>query len=90
MPPSLDRDGIAIHYEAHGTPSERIPLLLTHGYSASSAMWRSNLAALAADRLVITWDIRGHGRSAAPRDPGRYSQAASVADMAAAGGPRSL
>jgi pimeloyl-ACP methyl ester carboxylesterase len=30
---------------------------------------------------VITWDLRGHGRSGAPDDPAQYSQEASVADM---------
>jgi pimeloyl-ACP methyl ester carboxylesterase len=66
-----------------GTTTDRIPLLLTHGYSASSAMWQPNLAVLAATRRVITWDIRGHGHSASPRDLTRYSQALSVEDMAA-------
>jgi len=79
----LDRDGVAIHCEVHGTATDRWPLLLTHGYSASSAMWQPNLPALAVTRRVITWDIRGHGRSASPRDPARYSQALSVADIAA-------
>src|SRR5262245_9278720 len=46
-------------------------------------MWAPNLPALAAERQVITWDIRGHGRSGSPPDPSRYSEAASVADMAA-------
>ncbi len=79
----LERDGVAIYYEVHGRPSDRLPLLLTHGYSASSAMWQPNVAALAQTRRVIAWDIRGHGRSASPRDPTCYSQALSVADMAA-------
>lgn len=79
----LDRDGVALHCEAHGTATARLPLLLTHGYSASGAMWRPNLDALSADRLVITWDIRGHGRSASPPDPTCYSEASSIADMAA-------
>jgi len=81
--PFVDRDGVAVSYETHGQVSSRTPLLLSHGYSASSAMWRPNLAALSADRLVITWDVRGHGQSASPTDPSQYSQAASVADMAA-------
>ena len=68
---------------SHGAATGRTPLLLTHGYSASSAMWKPNLPALTADRQVITWDIRGHGRSASPADPARYSEDASVADMAA-------
>jgi pimeloyl-ACP methyl ester carboxylesterase len=83
MPTRLDRDGVAIHYEVHGSASNRVPLLLTHGFSASAAMWQLNLAALSETRRVITWDVRGHGRSAAPRDPSRYSQTLSVADMAA-------
>jgi pimeloyl-ACP methyl ester carboxylesterase len=84
---SLDRDGHQIYYQvtpaAAGPEEERLPLLLSHGFSASAAMWEPNLADLAADRMVITWDMRGHGRSAAPEDPAAYSEAATVADMAA-------
>ena len=40
MPTRLERDGVAIHYELHGPATDRVPLLLTHGYSASSAMWQ--------------------------------------------------
>ncbi len=79
----LDRDGVRIHYQVFGLPNETVPLLLTHGFSASSAMWRPNITALAATRPVITWDLRGHGSSDAPDDPARYSAAACVADMAA-------
>jgi len=46
-------------------------------------MWTPNLAALADARRVITWDVRGHGRSGSPADPTLYSEDASVADMAA-------
>jgi pimeloyl-ACP methyl ester carboxylesterase len=46
-------------------------------------MWAPNVAALAADRLVITWDMRGHGESDAPEDQSEYSHTACVADMAA-------
>src|SRR5215831_13784000 len=46
-------------------------------------MWKPNLRALAATRPVVTGDLRGHGRSASPRDPARYSEDASVADIAA-------
>jgi pimeloyl-ACP methyl ester carboxylesterase len=80
--PLLDRDGVAISYGVHGQPTDGVPLLLSHGYSASSAMWRGNLDALSADRLVVTWDLRGHGKSAAPTDLSEYSEAASVTDMA--------
>ena len=79
----LDRDGARIYYQAFGLPGGATPLLLTHGFSASSAMWQPNIAALAAARLVITWDLRGHGSSDAPDDLARYSAEACVADMAA-------
>jgi pimeloyl-ACP methyl ester carboxylesterase len=46
-------------------------------------MWHQNLPALAADRKVITWDIRGHGRSDSPDSIAEYSEALSVEDMAA-------
>ena len=81
--PDLDRDGVRISYQVFGPPGGGTPLLLTHGFSASSAMWQPNIAALAAARPVITWDLRGHGRSDAPDDLARYSAQACVADMAA-------
>jgi pimeloyl-ACP methyl ester carboxylesterase len=81
--PLLDRAGTHIFYEVTGPLNDRPPLLLSHGYSASAQMWKRNLPALAADRRVITWDIRGHGESDAPEDPALYSEALSVEDMAA-------
>jgi pimeloyl-ACP methyl ester carboxylesterase len=79
----LDRAGTRIYYELAGDPGDHLPLLLSHGFGASSTMWRPNVAALAADRQVITWDLRGHGRSDSPDDPAQYSHAACLADMAA-------
>jgi pimeloyl-ACP methyl ester carboxylesterase len=46
-------------------------------------MWAEQLGALGRDRQVITWDVRGHGRSASPPRPDDYTRDASVADMAA-------
>jgi pimeloyl-ACP methyl ester carboxylesterase len=79
----LERDGHRIHFHTAGPPGGALPLLLSHGYGASAAMWEPNLPALAADRLVLTWDMRGHGASGSPDDPAQYSEAATVADMAA-------
>ena len=81
--PYLDRDGVRIHYQTFGPESGAMPLLLTHGFSTSSAMWQPNVAALAAARPLITWDLRGHGSSDAGDDLARYSHEACVADMAA-------
>jgi pimeloyl-ACP methyl ester carboxylesterase len=80
---TIDRGGVAISYTVHGIDTGRAPLLLTHGYSASAGMWEPNVGALSADRLVVTWDIRGHGQSASPDDPAAYSQVLSIGDMAA-------
>jgi pimeloyl-ACP methyl ester carboxylesterase len=79
----LDRDGVTIHYEEHGSATDRATLLLTHGYAASTRMWDPNLAALTPDRAAITWDLRGHGRSASPADLAAYSEEAAVGDMQA-------
>jgi pimeloyl-ACP methyl ester carboxylesterase len=78
--PYLDRDGIKIYYETHG---EGPALLLTHGYSATSEMWAGQIAPLAKAFRLILWDMRGHGRSDYPEDASAYSEAATVADMAA-------
>jgi pimeloyl-ACP methyl ester carboxylesterase len=78
--PMLDRDGVAIHYEVAG---DGPALILTHGYSATGEMWAGQIAPLAKHFKVVTWDMRGHGRSDYPQDPAAYSEAATVADMAA-------
>lgn len=76
----LDRDGVKIYYEVSGSGPA---LLLTHGYSSSSHMWDGQREAFGKHFTFITWDMRGHGRSDYPDDPGAYSQALTVADMAA-------
>jgi len=81
--PTLDRDGVQIAYDVVPGPDRETPLLLTHGYGASRAMWRPNLAALAAARTVVTWDMRGHGQSDSPQDPQLYSHELTVGDMVA-------
>jgi pimeloyl-ACP methyl ester carboxylesterase len=78
----LERDGVRLYYELHGS-NGGIPLLLSHGFGASSQMWAPNAAALAAGRPVITWDMRGHGRTDCPADQAEYTQAACLGDMAA-------
>jgi len=81
--PILWRGGVPLFYEVHGAADGQPPVLLTHGYSASSAMWEPNLPTLGRNRRLITWDIRGHGRSDSPEDPALYSEELSVGDMLA-------
>ena len=78
--PKINRDGVGIYYEVHG---DGPPLLLTHGYSSTSAMWHGQVDALAKEHRLILWDMRGHGQSDYPDDPKAYSEALTVGDMAA-------
>jgi pimeloyl-ACP methyl ester carboxylesterase len=81
--PTLSRDGVELRYDVATGPAGATPLLLTHGYGSSRAMWQPNVDALAATRTVITWDMRGHGDSASPDDESLYSHALTVGDMVA-------
>jgi pimeloyl-ACP methyl ester carboxylesterase len=76
----LDRDGVRIYYEVHGTGPA---LLLSHGYSATSAMWAPQIEVLSASHKLIIWDMRGHGNSDSPENPAEYSEALTTRDMAA-------
>jgi pimeloyl-ACP methyl ester carboxylesterase len=76
----IDRDGVKIHYEVHGSGPA---LLLTHGYSSTSAMWQDQIEALSKNHQLVLWDMRGHGQSDYPDNPAAYSEAHTVADMAA-------
>jgi pimeloyl-ACP methyl ester carboxylesterase len=78
--PKIDRDGVGIYYEVHG---EGPPMLLTHGYSSTSAMWHGQADALVKEHRLILWDMRGHGQSDYPDDPDAYSEALTVGDIAA-------
>ena len=78
--PKIDRDGIRIHYETRG---DGPALLLTHGYSSTSAMWQGQIEALSRHHKLVLWDMRGHGQSDYPEDSNAYSEALTVGDMAA-------
>lgn len=49
----------------HFTSTGRGPLtvVLTHGLAASGAIWAAQVEAWAPGHRIITWDLRGHGRS---------------------------
>src|SRR5215470_15189320 len=77
--PKLNRDGVDIYYEVHGSGP---PLILTHGYSSTSSMWQGQIAALSRHYKLVLWDMRGHGQSDYPDNPAAYSEALTVADIA--------
>jgi pimeloyl-ACP methyl ester carboxylesterase len=76
---------VRIHYEVHGSKihDDGPPLILTHGYSSTSAMWEGQVEALSKHHKLILWDMRGHGQSDYPDDPACYSEALTVGDIAA-------
>ena len=78
--PKINREGVQIYYEVHGSGP---PLLLTHGYSSTSAMWQGQIEPLSKHHKLVLWDMRGHGQSDYPDDAKAYSEALTVADMAA-------
>ncbi|SFJ95971.1 Short-chain dehydrogenase [Streptosporangium canum] len=58
-------------------------VLLLHGYPDTHRVW-DEVAALLRDRFhVVRYDVRGAGRSGAPRDGGDYAYDHLAADMAA-------
>lgn len=67
----------------HATLTGAGPLtvVLTHGLAAGEAIWAKQVEALAPGHRVLTWDLRGHGRSAP--DPGPCAIADLAADLRA-------
>ena len=69
--PFLNRDGVELYYEQHGAGEAAI--LLSHGYSATSSMWRGQVEALrhilAMSLSSVCWWLRATRR--ARNDPNR-------------------
>ncbi|MDP6832278.1 MAG: alpha/beta fold hydrolase [Alphaproteobacteria bacterium] len=79
--PHLDRDGVRVHFEDSG--GDGPPVLLTHGFSASTGMWRGQVEAFGGQYRLIRMDMRGHGETLCPLQPELYSQHHTEDDMAA-------
>ncbi|WP_030007347.1 alpha/beta fold hydrolase [Picosynechococcus sp. NKBG042902] len=65
--------GYDIHYVQAGTSQGKPPLLLVHGFGASTDHWRKNITVLQGDFSVWAIDLLGFGRS--PKAPVVYSGA---------------
>jgi lipase len=78
---TLGVDGRPIGYTVWGEPGQSPPVLLLHGVTDSAETWAPVAGRLAADRLVVAVDARGHGRTPLGEDP--FTIASLAVDAAA-------
>ena len=71
-----DVNGVRLHYLVAGQGD---PVVLLHGYTQTSHMWRPLMAHLARTHTVIAPDLRGLGQSSIPADG--YTKAAMAQDI---------
>ena len=57
-----------IHHEEYATELQTHPIILIHGFGASSFHWRDNIPALSKTNPVYTMDLLGFGASDKPTD----------------------
>jgi pimeloyl-ACP methyl ester carboxylesterase len=74
-------NGLALHYELHGTSGE--PLVFVHGYTGALSDWRHQVPFFSKSYRVLTIDNRGSGSSEAPADRAAYTVDAMAADAEA-------
>lgn len=74
--PVFRSDHAVIYYETTGHGP---PLVLTHGATLDHRQWTPQIKALAKDFQIISWDVRGHGRSVMP--PGKLHHEEAAADL---------
>ena len=66
-------DGAAGHvFVDDGGGGARMPVILIHSLAGNSGQWTAQLAHLRGSTRAVALDLRGHGRSEAPRD-GRFA-----------------
>jgi 3-oxoadipate enol-lactonase len=78
--PTATVNGVRLHYELHGDSGE--PLVLVHGYTGDITDWRHQLPEFSTSHRVLVMDLRGHGRSEAPRDRSSYTVEQMAGDVA--------
>ncbi|HSF81066.1 MAG TPA: alpha/beta hydrolase, partial [Anaerolineales bacterium] len=75
--PEIEVNGIELNYEVSGQGQ---PIFFIHGLGSAGRDWEYQVDYFAQHYQVITYDVRGHGKSAKPRGP--YSVPLFAADAA--------
>ncbi len=72
LPPAslLTIDGTRVHVDARGAG---FPLLLLHGFGASTLLWEPVLPELARSRRAVAIDLHGFGWTERPQEPAAYT-----------------
>jgi len=78
-PQSITGSAGAIYVD-DGGGTEGLPVLFLHSFGGDSGHWASQLSHLRHHRRALAMDLRGHGKSAAPRN-GDYSVPAMAKDI---------
>ena len=68
---TLKRPETDLHVVEAGNP-DRPAILFLHGFPDSHELWRPHMESLSSDFHVISFDMRGSGRSTAPTKPHGY------------------
>lgn len=70
--PLFGKPGERINYTVYSHPHGAPPVVLVHGFTASSASFEANLTALKQHFTVVTVELLGHGGSEAPAQSQPY------------------
>lgn len=79
----VERDGVRIAYEVHGSAHAPTVLLAPTWSIVHSRIWKAQVPYLARHLRVVTFDGRGNGRSDRPASAGDYAEAAVADDIVA-------
>jgi pimeloyl-ACP methyl ester carboxylesterase/predicted glycosyltransferase len=78
----VERDGVRVHWEAHGDGPTAILLMPTWSI-IHSRHWKAQVPYLARHFRVVAYDGRGNGLSDRPREPSAYAEREFVGDAVA-------
>ena len=78
---TIERDGVTLHARTGGAGAGAPAVVLLHALGTDQTLWDDVIARLPTTLRWVTFDMRGHGRSAVPPPP--YSMGALVSDAEA-------